>query len=338
MKSTSIKAQFPLDFQWKTQGPFLFFAYHKDQYPAGNGHLGVEPKHLSSRNSGSDFEIRNGFRMYHGESIPGFPVHPHRGFETITIVTEGFADHADSLGAAGRYGQGDVQWMTAGAGVQHSEMFPLLHTSKENHLELFQIWLNLPKKNKMVSPHFKMLWSEKIPKVTENQNRVAIQVIAGKYKETSSLSSPPDSWASDPQSQLLILMVEIKKGGQWQIPSEINEIPRSLYFYSGHEMQVDTVKVSKNSGLELDSTQSPTIIATDSDIKILILQAQPIQEPVVQHGPFVMNSKTEIMQAFEDYQQTHFGGWPWPRPDMVHGDQPERFAKHPDGRIEKPQD
>ena len=81
---------------------------------------------------GDDFIIKDGFRMYHGKSVPGFPGHPHRGFETITVVRKGIVDHADSMGASGRYGNGDVQWMTAGKGVQHSEMFPLIHSDKEN--------------------------------------------------------------------------------------------------------------------------------------------------------------------------------------------------------------
>ena len=96
--------------------------------------------------------------------IGGFPDHPHRGFETVTIVRRGLCDHSDSVGAAARYGEGDVQWLTAGGGILHSEMFPLVDPERPNPLELFQIWLNLPRARKMVTPHFSMLWSGTIPR------------------------------------------------------------------------------------------------------------------------------------------------------------------------------
>ena len=144
----------PLGFQWETADPFLFCVHHEDFFPKGNAQLGPDPSLFEGRHMGQDFIVKDGFRMYHGSTVPGFPGHPHRGFETITVVRTGLVDHADSLGAAGRYGNGDVQWMTAGKGVQHSEMFPLLNQDKDNPLELFQIWLNLPKKSKMVQPRF----------------------------------------------------------------------------------------------------------------------------------------------------------------------------------------
>ena len=151
-KKNPIKNIKPLGFQWDTQDPFLFCVHHEDKFPKGNDVMGPATP-IDDRPLGDDFIIKDGWRMYHGRTVPGFPEHPHRGFETITVVREGIVDHADSLGAAGRYGHGDVQWMTAGKGVQHSEMFPLIHKDKENHMELFQIWLNLPKKNKMVDAH-----------------------------------------------------------------------------------------------------------------------------------------------------------------------------------------
>lgn len=178
-----IKKIKPLGFQWETSDPFLFYVHHEDQFPKGNEQMGPDKIHFQGRHMGEDFIIKDGFRMYHGRTVPGFPGHPHRGFETVTIVRKGLVDHADSMGAAGRYGNGDVQWMTAGKGVQHSEMFPLLNVDKENALELFQIWLNLPKKNKMVEPHFAMLWRENIPiyqHIDKNGNKTTIEIIAGK--------------------------------------------------------------------------------------------------------------------------------------------------------------
>src|SRR5512147_3033712 len=105
----------PLEFPYATRDPFLFCVHHDDHYPAGNEDLGPKAS-LAGRNLGQDFVVKDGFRMYHGERVPGFPCHPHRGFETVTVVRNGLVDHSDSMGAAGRYGQGDVPWMTAGAG------------------------------------------------------------------------------------------------------------------------------------------------------------------------------------------------------------------------------
>lgn len=96
--------------------------------------------------------------MYHGDRIPGFPQHPHRGFETLTATIDGIIDHSDSEGNAGRYGKGDLQWMTAGRGIVHGEMFPLVNADRPNHTKFFQIWLNLPAKDKMVPPAFVMVF------------------------------------------------------------------------------------------------------------------------------------------------------------------------------------
>ncbi len=174
MSTDKIIAVKPMGFPWETQDPFLFCAYHRDEYPKGNEQMAPDTSLLKGRNIGQDFTIKDGWRMYHGSTIPGFPYHPHRGFETITINKEGVVDHSDSLGAAGRFGKGDVQWMTAGRGIQHSEMFPLIHKDTENPLEIFQVWLNLPKASKFVEPHFKMLWKDSIlwsqkKVITDNQ-------------------------------------------------------------------------------------------------------------------------------------------------------------------------
>src|SRR5687767_10432503 len=146
--SDAVKRTVSLGFPWQTADPFLFCVHHDDAYPVGDENLGPAAS-LAGRDLGQDFEGKDGWRMYHGQTVPGFPAHPHRGFETVTVVRRGFIDHADSLGAAARYGAGDVQWLTTGKGVVHSEMFPLLERDRENPLELFQIWLNLPRVTKL---------------------------------------------------------------------------------------------------------------------------------------------------------------------------------------------
>ncbi len=326
----------PLDFTWPVSDPFLFCAHHLDHYPAGNNEM--EPvASLQGRNIGQDFTLKDGWRMYHGSAVPGFPEHPHRGFETITIVTNGFVDHSDSYGQAGRYGNGDVQWMTAGAGLQHSEMFPLLNKDGDNPLELFQVWLNLPKAKKFVKPHFKMLWAEDIPvySITDkNGKSVKIHVIAGNIDGVKAPLPAPDSWAADPDNEVAIWIVKMEAGASWLAPAAAKDAKRTLFFYRGTSLNIGGTEISSYHGAEVKPDNELLIINGNSDGYILLLQAKPIKETVVQYGPFVMNTEAEIQQAFSDFRRTEFGGWPWPRRDQVHPRTSGRFAKYDDGREE----
>lgn len=326
----------PLGFTWETKDPFLFCVHHLDNYPKGNDQLGPDAS-LAGRNIGQDFTTKDGWRMYHGESIPGFPAHPHRGFETVTVVLNGFVDHSDSHGAAGRYGNGDVQWMTAGSGLQHSEMFPLLDKKNRNQLELFQIWLNLPKTKKFAQPYFTMLWAEDIPKVStkdKNAKITEVTVIAGKIDEISAPQPAPDSWASEQDNEVGIWLIKMEANAQWTIPIASLEVNRSLYVYRGSEINIAGISISSYHSVDLLADQPVIIENGAEDAFLLLLQGKPINEPVVQHGPFVMNSATEIQQAFNDYRKTQFGGWPWSRYDNVHSPEIGRFAKYADGREE----
>ncbi|MFO7656687.1 MAG: pirin family protein [Bacteroidales bacterium] len=326
----------PLGFTWETSDPFLFCVHHLDNYPPGNDQLGPAAS-LAGRNLGQDFATKDGWRMYHGEKIPGFPAHPHRGFETVTIVLNGFVDHSDSHGAAGRYGNGDVQWMTAGAGLQHSEMFPLLNKNEANPLELFQIWLNLPAEKKFCKPYFAMLWAEDIPVYSEkdkNGKLTEVTVIAGNIGNTSAAKPAPDSWAANASNELGIWLIKLEAHAQWTIPPASFETNRSLYFYKGSDISIAGISIKPYHSVELLADQPIVIENGEQGSFLLLLQGRPINEPVVQHGPFVMNTAAEIHQAFNDYRATQFGGWPWTRYDNVHPADKRRFAKYADGTEE----
>lgn len=326
----------PLGFHWKTQDPFLFCAHHMDAYPKGTEVLGPNMP-LSGRQMGQDFDLTNDWKMYHGHVVPGFPEHPHRGFETVTIVLEGFVDHSDSAGASGRYGQGDVQWMTAGSGMQHAEMFPLVNQDSDNPLHLFQIWLNLPKKNKFVTPYYKMLWSEDIPVIRETDASGAdcqVRLVAGSYGDVKAMDPAPDSWGAVPENHVDILLVTLMSGASIELPAKSITQKRALYFYEGDALEIDGVALEANHQVYL-SPEARNIRNTGAKASFLLLQAEPINEPVAQYGPFVMNTTEEIQQAYEDYQETRFGGWPWDRTDPVHGPARRRFAKYSDGRYEE---
>ncbi len=327
-----------LSFPWQTTDPFLFCVYHLDDYPPGNGELGPSSS-LAGRNIGSDFSGMEGWSMYHGQKVPGFPRHPHRGFETVTVTKTGLVDHSDSLGATARYGQGDTQWMTAGSGIVHAEMFPLRDTASRNFSEFFQIWINLPSKDKFADPHFTMMWNKQIPvhRFHDSENRkTVVKTICGALNEQAPPSPPPSSWASKPGSHVGIWTIDLEPKAKWTLPAVDAGVNRALYFYTGDSISVDGQSLQKGYRILLNSQDEVEIVGGQQACSLLLLQGKPIGEPVAQHGPFVMNSMQEVQQAFFDYRSTGFGGWPWDRDDPVHAAEDERFAIHADGRRDVP--
>ncbi len=339
--SNAILSQRPLGAPpWVTLDPFLFCVHHVDAYPAGNSQLGPAAS-LGGRHLGMDFEGKDGWRMYHGQEIPGFPQHPHRGFETVTILRRGIIDHSDSLGAAARFGKGDVQWMTAGRGIVHSEMFPLLSQSDPNPLELFQIWINLPAESKLVEPHFSMFWEREIPRLqlgAAGGPQTEVTVIAGELEGQRAPSPPPHSWAARRDADTAIWTLRMDPGAAWELPPAAGQhTVRALYFFGGQRLRVDGKDVAPPTVLVLQSDRAVRLEAGDAAVDCLLLQGRPIAQPVAHYGPFVMNTQAELRQAVSDYQRTQFGGWPWPSDAPVHPRSEGRFARHADGRIERPE-
>lgn len=324
--------------QWQTRDPFLFCVHHDDRYPAGNGRFGPAAS-LAGRRRGSDFEGIDGWRMYHGDQVPGFPSHPHRGFETVTVVRRGLLDHSDSLGAAARYGAGDVQWLTAGRGIQHAEMFPLLRSDRENPVELFQIWLNLPREDKFAAPHFSMLWSDRIPKRSlrdESGRATELTIVAGRFEDASPPSPPPSSWASKPHADVAIWTLAMAPGARFTLPPAAPGTDRRLYYFRGAGLAAGGRSIPSGHLVDLRGDAAVTLQNGEGEAELLLLQGRPIGEPIARYGPFVMSTQSEIQQAYADYRSTRFGGWPWPSDEPVHGPAEERFARHADGRVERP--
>jgi redox-sensitive bicupin YhaK (pirin superfamily) len=337
--SDPVRQVVPLGMHWPTVDPFLFCAHHDDPYPEGDERLAPAAS-LAGRRIGQDFDGVDGWNMYHGTVVPGFPQHPHRGFETVTFVRQGLIDHADSLGAAARFGRGDVQWVTAGRGIVHSEMFPLLERERPNPVELFQIWLNLPAADKMAEPHFTMLWGHDVPVHTvtgADGRRVDVTVLAGELAGLRPPAPPPDSWAAHPEADVAIWHLRLDPGTAWEMPPARGaDTVRTVYLFEGDGAHLGDRAVPADHGALVRSDVPVVVRAGDTEVEALVLQGRPIGEPVAQYGPFVLNDEAGIEQAFADYRQTGFGGWPWPADDPDHGPHRGRFARHADGRLEEP--
>jgi hypothetical protein len=162
-----------------------------------------------------------------------------------------------------------------------------------------------------------------------------VTLIAGHKDGIQALSPPPDSWAAKDEANVAIMLIKMDPEAKWKLDATTQDTDRSLYFYRGNNLRVNDSEIPSYQAIHFMPGFPLDIQNGEEESYLLLLQGRPIHEPVIQYGPFVMNSRIEIQQAFEDYRKTEFGGWPWPRPDQVHDRELGRFARYADGSEEE---
>lgn len=226
-----------------------------------------------------------------------FGPHPHRGFETVTFILEGELSHLDSGGHESIIKAGGVQWMTAGSGLVHAELSPEAFKRQGGPLEILQLWVNLPARLKMTAPAYTGLQREQIPSVTLDEGRVQVDRVSGEF------AGQPGAIQS--LTGITLLTVTLKPGGQIELPTPAG---RQVFCYIvGGEVQLDGEAASEHHLVQLREGPEQVRVASVGGAVLLFGHAAPIGEPVVSHGPFVMNTREEIMQAIDDYQRGRFG-------------------------------
>jgi redox-sensitive bicupin YhaK (pirin superfamily) len=247
------------------------------------------------------------FLNHHGPQVypprnRGLPFgpHPHRGFETVTFILEGELAHLDSGGGESIIREGGVQWMTAGRGLVHAEISPEEFKQKGGPLEILQLWVNLPSRFKMVDPKYIGLQKPDIPEISEDGGKVTVNLISGSW----------NGQQAPIQSLIDIHMVTLylKQGGRLNVPVALG---RNVFLYIVRgEVKIGGQDAEAFHLIELDNDGDAVEMEAATDAVVLFGHAEPIGEPVVAHGPFVMNTRDEIRQAMVDYQSGKFGGLP----------------------------
>jgi redox-sensitive bicupin YhaK (pirin superfamily) len=219
-------------------------------------------------------------------------------------------------------------------------MFPLVHKDTPNPTELFQIWINLAADKKMCKPHFVMNWAEDQPTASFGADKAQthLRVVGGELAGLKAPPPPPESWAATPANEVVIATLRMDPGAQWTMPKASAGIGRTLYFFAGDALKVAGVPQNQHAALTVQPDVDLPLEAGANGAEILLLQGKPINEPVVQHGPFVLNTERQLSDAFRDYQRTEFGGWTFETDFPTHPREAKRFAEMPDGTIERPKD
>jgi redox-sensitive bicupin YhaK (pirin superfamily) len=232
------------------------------------------------------------------EKPKGVSVHPHRGFETVTIAYKGKVEHHDSSGGGGIINEGDVQWMTAASGILHKEFHEVNFSKQGGDFQMVQLWVNLPAKDKMSKPKYQALQNKNITQYPIENNGGEIEIIAGNYKGISGSAST--------FTPVHLLNAKLNQGAKsdFSFPANFNT---ALLVIEGSVKVNDKVQVPTNHFVLFENKGEDFTVEAIEDSVFLILSGEPINEPIMAHGPFVMNSKEELIQAFDDFNQGKFG-------------------------------
>jgi len=228
----------------------------------------------------------------------GVGVHPHRGFETVTIAYKGRIEHNDSAGGGGVIGEGDVQWMTAASGVLHKEFHETEWSKKGGEFQMVQLWVNLPAKDKMSKPKYQAIANADIKKVLLPDNAGIVEVIAGEFQGEK---GPARTF-----SPISMLNLKLNKGAKTSLSFPSN-YTTSLVMIEGNAMINENSEVFEDHFALFKSDGDAFTIEAATDCILLVLSGEPLNEPIAAHGPFVMNTQQELIEAFEDYNTGKFG-------------------------------
>jgi redox-sensitive bicupin YhaK (pirin superfamily) len=230
----------------------------------------------------------------------GAPDHPHRGFETVSYILEGELEHEDSAGHRGVIGPGDVQWMTAGSGVVHSEMPSRRMQRDGGRVEGFQIWVNLPASEKMTDPRYQEVPRDRIPQVEADEGRALVRLIAGGAYGVEG--------AVETTSPILYAHVTVQPGGQADLPAAAEMNAMVYVIHGSGTVAADRVaRQYELAVLEHDGDSVHLAAGEDEPLDVLVLAGLPLREPIARYGPFVMNTRQQIIDAFDDYQAGRLG-------------------------------
>ncbi|CAI1801076.1 Quercetin 2,3-dioxygenase [Serratia fonticola] len=239
------------------------------------------------------------FRSHSGRR--GVGQHPHRGFETVTIVYQGEVEHRDSTGSGGVIGPGDVQWMTAASGILHEEFHSKDFSQKGGTIEMVQLWVNLPAKDKMAAPGYQTLLNQDIPVVPLADNAGQVRVIAGNY---GGHAGPARTF-----SPINVWDMKLNAGHTSTLQVEEGHTLAVVMLHGAILVNGEQI-VRETQMVLLDRAGDSITLEANGDVSLLVLSGEPIDEPIVGYGPFVMNSEAEIQQAFRDFNSGQFGAMP----------------------------
>ena len=332
-KSDSPVKVSPIGMHWDTEDPFIFASHHEDDYPQGNRQQAPPLQEISGRDLGRDYEMRFGYRMYHGKVVPGFPMHAHWGYETLTLAEVGYVDHFDTERIEGRFGFGDVQWVCASSRYEHNEMYPLTDQEGRNPNDITQIHINLPLELKNGENSVRTVWRENVPVVTGDG--WSAKVLCGSFGGRDVRSPSVRSWA-DGTHGVRVVRFSLDPGASLDIGRGAEGASRNLYLITPGSATVMGAEVRGSSRTKILGNPEVSVVNGPEPSVIWLLEGVPIGQRMSMYGPVCLGTLAEVRAGLDEIRRREYHEWPWQYVDQAQPLGTGRFIRYPDGTELRP--